>query len=375
MGHTGRIVGIALLLGSGSVSVLAAQDDKIITALYVEAPIVIDGNLDEPQWNLAVAGGDFIQNEPRTGEPATEPTEVRLLYDHENLYIGVYCFDSAGKEGVIVTEVKRDYRPFDNDHFSLVLDTFDDNRNGFMFGTNPGGAQREGQVEGDGDSRNFDWDAIWYVKAKITERGWQAEFAIPFKTLRFKNLESQRWGINFARVIRRKNEQTYWSPIPRPYRLPRVSLAGGLEGLSGVQQGRNLYVKPYLSAPIVRRREDDVDFIPDAGFDIKYGVTPGLTLDLSVNTDFSQVEADTQQINLTRFSLFFPEKRDFFLENADLFLFGKSGGGFGAQRDLIPFFSRRIGLSQGQIVPILGGAPPQRKSGSVSPGDHLHTGG
>lgn len=365
MGNTGRIIGIALLVASGSLSVLAAQNDKIITALYVEAPIVIDGNLDEPEWSLATPGGDFIQNEPRTGEPATEPTEVRILYDDENLYIGVYCFDSAGKEGITVTEMKRDYRPFDNDHFSILIDTFDDNRNGFMFGTNPKGAQREGQVEGDGDNRNFDWDAIWYVKAKITERGWQAEFAIPFKTLRFKNLESQRWGINFLRVIRRKNEETYWSPIPRPYRLPRVSLAGELEGLSGIQQGRNLYVKPYLSAPIVRREEDDVDFIPDVGFDIKYGITPGLTLDLTVNTDFSQVEADTQQINLTRFSLFFPEKREFFLENADLFQFGTSDSGFRGepQADLIPFFSRRIGLSQGQIVPILGGARLSGRAG------------
>ena len=353
---------MALLAGTGSLSVLAAQDNKIITALYVESPIVIDGNLDEPAWSLAQPGGNFIQNEPRTGEPATEATEVRLLYDDENLYIGVYCFDSAGREGVTVTEVKRDYRPFDNDHFSFVLDTFNDNRNAFLFGTNPRGAQREGQVEGDGDSTNFDWDAIWYVKAKITDEGWQAEFAIPFKTLRFKSLESQRWGVNFLRVIRRKNEQTYWSPIPRPYRLPRISLAGELEGLSGVQQGRNLYVKPYLSAPLVRREEDDVDFIPDAGFDVKYGITPGLTLDLTVNTDFSQVEADNQQINLTRFSLFFPEKREFFLENADLFQFGQSGSGFRAQRDLIPFFSRRIGLSQGQVVPILGGA---RLSGRV----------
>ena len=363
MKNLSRTLGIMLLMGPGSVGLLAAQDDKIVTALYVEGPIVIDGNLDEPQWSLAQPGGDFVQNEPRTGEPATEPTEVRLLYDDENLYIGVYCFDSAGRDGVTVTEVKRDYRPFDNDHFSFVLDTFDDNRNGFLFGTNPQGAQREGQVEGDGGSSNFDWDAIWYVKAKITEQGWQAEFAIPFKTLRFKSLESQRWGVNFLRVIRRKNEQTYWSPIPRPYRLPRVSLAGGLEGLSGVQQGRNLYFKPYLSAPVVRREEDDVDFIPDVGFDIKYGVTPGLTLDLTANTDFSQVEADTQQINLTRFSLFFPEKREFFLENADLFQFGKSGSGFRAGRDMIPFFSRRIGLSRGRVVPILGGARLSGRAG------------
>ena len=363
MGKPRRIIVITLLVCCGSLSFLAAQDDKTITALYVETPILIDGNLDEAVWSLAQPGGDFIQNEPRTGEPATEQTEVRLLYDDENLYIGVYCFDSAGREGITVTEVKRDYRPFDNDHFSFVLDTFDDNRNAFLFGTNPQGAQREGQVEGDGNSTNFDWDAIWYVKTRITEQGWQAEFAIPFKTLRFKSLETQCWGVNFLRVIRRKNEQTYWSPVPRPYRLPRVSLAGELEGLSGVRQGRNLYVKPYLSAPITRREEDDIDFIPELGFDIKYGVTPGLTLDLTANTDFSQVEADTQQINLTRFSLFFPEKREFFLENADLFQFGNSGSGFRAQRDLIPFFSRRIGLSRGRVVPIFGGARLSGKAG------------
>jgi hypothetical protein len=362
MGNRCRFIGLVLLVWIGPLNLLVAQDDKTITALYVEGSIVIDGNLDEREWSLAQPGGDFIQNEPRTGEPATEATEVRLLYDDENLYIGVYCFDSAGKEGVTVTEVKRDYSPFDTDHFSFVLDTYNDNRNGFLFGTNPGGAQREGQVEADGASSNFDWDAIWYVKSKITEQGWQAEFAIPFKTLRFQSLESQKWGVNFLRVIRRKNEQTYWSPIPRPYRLPRVSLAGELEGLSGVRQGRNFYLKPYISTPLVRREGDDIDFIPEVGFDVKYGVTSGMTLDLTVNTEFSQVEADTQQINLTRFSLFFPEKREFFLENADLFKFGKSGSGFRSQRDLIPFFSRRIGLSQGEVVPILGGA---RLSGRV----------
>ncbi|MEE2822002.1 MAG: DUF5916 domain-containing protein [Acidobacteriota bacterium] len=335
---------------------LVAQNQKTITALYIDGPIAIDGNLDEPEWDLAQPGGDFIQNEPRTGEPATEPTEVRLLYDDDNLYIGVYCFDSAGEDGITVTEVKRDYHPFDNDHFSFVLDTFNDSRNGFLFGTNPKGGQREGQVEGDGASNNFDWDAIWYVKTKITQQGWQAEFSIPFKTLRFKNIEDQQWNVNFLRVIRRKNEQTYWSALPRPFRLPRVSLAGKLEGLQGIQQGRNLYIKPYLSMPMLWHKKNDIDFSPDAGFDIKYGVTPGLTLDLTINTDFSQVEADTQQINLTRFSLFFPEKREFFLENANLFEFGTSGGGFRARRDLIPFFSRRIGLSKGKVVPIIGGA-------------------
>ena len=193
------------------------------------------------------------------------------------------------------------------------------------------------------------------MKSKITESGWQAEMAIPFKTLRFRDNERQVWGVNFLRRIRRKNEVGYWTRVPRPYRLSRVSLAGELAGIDGIRQGHNLYVKPYLLAPLECREEDDVDFLPDAGFDLKYGVTSGLTLDLTVNTDFAQVEADEQQINLTRFSLFFPEKREFFLENASIFQFGSPVFGFQASRDLIPFFSRRIGISEGRLVPILGG--------------------
>ena len=193
---------------------------------------------------------------------------------------------------------------------------------------------------------------------------------IPFRTLRFGESERQVWGVNFSRRILRKTELSYWSPIPRPYSLSRVSFAGELNGLEGIRQGRNLYLKPYLSAPVVRDEDDDVDFVPEAGLDLKYAVTPGLTLDLTVNTDFAQVEADNQQINLTRFSLFFPEKRDFFLENSSIFEFGKSRRIFGAAsfRELIPFFSRRIGLSEGQVVPILGGARLSGRMGNYSLG-------
>ncbi|MDA2935586.1 carbohydrate binding family 9 domain-containing protein [Acidobacteria bacterium AH-259-D05] len=264
----------------------------------------------------------------------------------------------------MVTDVRRDYRPFEGDHFALLLDTFDDDRNAFVFGTNPRGAKREGQMAGNGESSNFDWDGVWYVKSKINARGWQAEMAIPFKTLRFREGERQVWGLNLTRKIRRKNEDVHWSPIPRPYRINRVSLAGELDGISRIRQGRNLYIKPYVSMPLVRREQDDVDFVPEAGLDVKYGVTPGFTLDLTVNTDFAQVEADEQQINLTRFSLFFPEKREFFLENASIFEFGKSVREWGASgRDVITFFSRRSGIVQGQLVPILGGA---RLSGTIA---------
>ncbi len=338
------------------VSPVSAQaSDKRISAAHIESTIVVDGNLDEPEWQLVEPAGDFIQKEPRQGEPATEPTEVRLLYNDDTLYLGVFCFDSAGAEGIVLTDITRDYSDSINDHFAVVLDTFDDDRNGFLFGTNPGGAKRDAQFGAQG-SPNFDWDGIWHVKTRITESGWQAEIAIPFKTLRFRAEELQTWGINFVRRVRRKNEDTHWSPVPRGYRVSRVQFAGALEDISGIRQGRNLNIKPYLSAPLTRREGDDVDFLPEVGVDVKYGVTPGLTLDLTVNTDFAQVEADEQQINLTRFSLFFPEKREFFLENAAIFQFGKVSGGFGPGGDLIPFFTRRIGISGGQLIPILGGA-------------------
>ena len=338
--------------------------EKEITARRIQKEIVIDGELDEPEWDLTEAVSDFLQQEPHTGEPASEYTEVRLLYDDQNLYVGVYCFDSEGEKGITVTDMRRDFAPFDNDSFLIVLDTFNDNRNGVLFNTNARGAKSDQEMSDDGGKRNRDWDAIWDVKTKITQSGWQAEMAIPFKSLRFLKDEHQVWGVNFQRRIRRKNEAAQWSLVPRSYNVSSVSQAGRLTGLSGLRPGRNLYVKPYITAPVIRRRGDDVDFEPDAGFDLKYGLTSQLILDLTANTDFSQVEADDEQINLTRFSLFFPEKRDFFLEKATTFQFGQGiPGTLGVFRDLIPFFSRRIGISKGRLVPLLGGA---RLTGKVS---------
>ena len=354
------LLGVTCLTVAGAWAQTASQDPgqkRSIEVLRIESDIVIDGELDEPEWQRAQPADNFIQQEPIMGNPGSERTEVRLLYNDTTLYVGIYCFDSAGAEGIIVTNVRRDVSPFEGDYFGVLLDTFDDDRNAFVFGTNPRGAKRDGQMAGNGESSNFDWDAVWHVKSKITDQGWQAEMAIPFRTLRFREGEEQVWGLNLTRKIRRKNEDAHWAPIPRPFRINRVSLAGELTGLSGVRQGRNLYIKPYISLPVVRRQQDDVDFLPEPGLDLKYGVTPGLTLDLTVNTDFAQVEADQQQINLTRFSLFFPEKREFFLENAAIFEFGKSAREWGASgRDVIAFFTRRIGIDQGQLIPILGGA-------------------
>ena len=354
-----------------------AQDpgqEKTVTALQVESTITLDGELNEPSWHLAEPATDFIQQNPRTGQPSSERTEVRLLYDDENLYVGVYCFDSAGREGLVVNHITRDSPGFDDDMFGVVLDTFGDHRNGFLFNTNPQGAKSDAQVGGNGTSYNRDWDAVWHVQTKLTEAGWQAEIAIPFTSLRFLEAEGREWGINFSRRIRRKNEETHWSPIPRPFGFSRVSLAGTLQGISGLRQGMNLQVKPYLSAPLVRSEGDDVDFQPELGLDVKYGVSSQLTLDLTVNTDFAQVEADDQQINLTRFSLFFPEKREFFLENASIFQFARQGarrrvgGRSRLDSDLIPFFSRRIGISRGGLVPVLGGVRLTGRAGAYTLG-------
>ena len=347
--------------------------DPQIRALYTDEEILIDGSLEEPVWDRAEVSTGFIQQEPRPGNPASEKTEVRILFDDNNLYIGVICLDSDGRRGVVINDLARDFDEREDDVFEVVIDTFNDNQNGFFFATNPGGAKFDAQVTNDGSSFNQDWDTIWHVQSRITEEGWKTEISIPFKSLRFTGQQRQEWGINFMRRVRRKAEVVYWSPVPRPFQLSRVSQAGSLNGIGNVQQGRNLYVKPYVKAPLSRLEDDDVDLKTDVGFDLKWGVTSQLTLDLTVNTDFSQVEADEEQVNLTRFSLFFPEKREFFLENAGFFAFGEGvgirrRGGGGRRPDLIPFFSRRIGVSNGGLVPILGGSRLTGRAGAFTLG-------
>ncbi|MDP1570921.1 MAG: DUF5916 domain-containing protein [Vicinamibacterales bacterium] len=341
--------------------------------LITEAPR-IDGVLDEAVWAEANVVDTFVQQEPQEGEPASDRTEVRVLYDRGRLYIGVRAWASLP---VTATEMRRDAdRLFDEDNFQVIVDTFRDSRNGYMFLTTPLGAKLEQQVfdEGEGGGRgttanvNRNWDGVWDAAARITDEGWTAEISIPFSTVRFVPSDAQVWGINFQRHIRRKNESVLWAPIPKAYTLTRVSLAGELQGLSGISRGLDLRVKPFLvggvhnvhASPTVRT----TDALRDIGFDARYGLTAGLNLDVTVNTDFAQVEVDEQQVNLTRFGLFFPEKRDFFLENSNFFTMG-SGSAFTStpvQTDL--FFSRRIGLSNtGTPVPIIAGARVAGKSG------------
>ena len=327
--------------------------NKLVTAARTTDEITLDGFLDEAAWELVEPATDFIQRFPNTGQIAEERTEVRFLYDDENIYISFVSFDSE-IDRAVVTQLTEDFNFRGSDSVSLIFDSLHDQRSGFSFVVNIAGARADQQIINSGF--NTDWDGVWDARTSQNEEGWIAELRIPFRTLRFSNDPNQVWGVNMSRRLLRLNEESYWAPIPVRYNLARVSLAGTLEGLEGISQGRNLKVTPFVTAGVLQSRpraeppgdfSTDKDF--DGGVDLKYSVTPSLTLDATYRTDFAQVEVDRQQVNLTRFNLFFPEKRDFFLENAATFSFG--GG-----NNIVPFFSRRIGLSRaGTPIPIVGG--------------------
>ncbi len=333
----------------------------------------IDGDLSDVVWEGAALIDAFVQQEPNEGAPATERTEVRVLYTGSSLFLAIHAFDSEPDQ-VIATEMRRDSnRIFDEDNFEIILDTFMDSRSAYMFVVTPLGAQLDQQVfdEGGRDRRgsalavNRDWDGVWSVAARRTSDGWVAEVEIPMVTLRFPDADIQSWGINFMRDIRRKNEQVFWAPIPREFSLTRVSLAGSLTDLEELDRGLDLRIKPYVTGGgryKLQSGTDDTSANGDIGLDLKYGVTPSLNLDVTVNTDFAQAEVDNEQVNLTRFALFFPEKREFFLENANQFNVGTPNS-LGRIADL--FFSRRIGLTDSGVrVPILGGGRLTGKVGS-----------
>ena len=337
---------------------------------------MIDGILEERVWGAATVLDAFVQQEPDEGAPSSEATEVLLLYDAETLYLGVRAMDQE-PSAISATEMRRDSdRILEEDNIQIILDTFLDSRSGYMFVTNPLGAQLDQQIfnEGEGgrvgiatSNINRDWDGVWHVEARRTDDGWIAEIAIPMVTLRFPASAQQAWGINVMRNIGRKNEQVFWAPIPKAYSLTKVSLAGALEGMSDLNRGSDLRVTPFVTGGAARIKDagtTEDDFQRDFGLDMKYGVTAGLNLDVTLNTDFAQAEVDDEQVNLTRFALFFPEKRDFFLENSGQFNVG-SASSFNRLADL--FFTRRIGLSPaGDNVPILGGA---RLTGKIGRND------
>ena len=356
-----------------------AEGLPVARAYRVERGPAIDGDvLGEAIWATAGPETGFRQNTPDDGEPASERTEVRILYTADTIYFGVVCF-VRDPETIIVSDARRDSSLVENDSFQIVIDTYRDQQNGFVFGTNPAGLEYDGQLSNEGEGSggiggglvqrsgsqqqrgsgggfNLNWDGVWQVATQVTDVGWTAEFAIPFRTLRYLQESTQTWGLNFQRNIRHRNEESYWAPLPRQFDLNRLSLAGELRGVV-VPPQRNLKLNPYVLGQALRRDVDTrATMLGDVGGDLKYSVTPSLTLDLSYNTDFAQVEVDDQQINLDRFNLFFPEKRPFFLENAGLFSVGQPG-------ELELFFSRRIGIgTDGAQTPILGGG---RLSGQV----------
>ncbi len=326
--------------------------------------IKVDGELDESFWKIASPATGFVQFEPISGEEATERTEVRVLYDEFNLFIGAILYDSR-PEDIIGDEMRRDTDLGRNDTFMVIIDTYHDHRNGFFFETNPLGAKVDAQVFDEGDYLNFDWDGLWWAEAKKTLNGWQVEIMIPFSTLRFNENTFDIWGIQFGRLVRKKNETVYWSHIPLDASKWRLSVAGHLRGLQNIEQRKHVSIKPYAllqsQESTIPDGEKDSNISFDTGLDMKYFLTSNLTADLTVHPDFAQVEADELKINVTRFPLFFPEKRGFFLEGSGFF-------DFGLPAKVQPFFSRRIGIASGQEIPILIGGKLSGKAGDYGLG-------
>jgi len=357
---------------------------RTVRAVRIAEAPTLDGLVSEEFWESAAPAGDFTQRNPDEGVSATQKTEVRFAYDERNFYVGIICYDE-NPEGIVLTQNRRDGDLLNTDSVQILLDTFNDGQNAFIFGTTPTGIEYDAQVTKAGQDRgggsprraggggagggaqrggaaasNLNWDADWRVQSQVTERGWESEMEIPFRTLRYQPGEDLTWGLNIARNLRRRNEESIWSPITRAFEFTQITLAGSLGGISAEGQ-RNLKLIPFAVGGVTQDYTapgDATKIEREVGLDLKYGLTPSLTLDATVNTDFAQVEVDDEQVNLTRFSLFFPEKRPFFLENSGFFEFG-------TPREVELFFSRRIGIDDNRNpVPIDVGA---RVSGKMGP--------
>ncbi len=377
---------LALIVGgvAGLGAPLAAQAPPAgaprLDAVRISTPPVIDGDVQgDPVWASVPAVSEFWQVQPDEGRPASERTDLRVAFTDTTLYVGVVLHDRDPKS-IVVSDSRRDTPLDETDSFQMIFDTYRDRLNGFVFGTNPAGLEYDGQVTNEGQGGgglgggqsqqagagagfNLNWDGAWEVRTAITDIGWTAEFAIPFRTIRFAAGSDQAWGVNFQRNIRRRNERSFWAPISRQFNLYRLSLAGTLEGLE-TPVVRSLRITPYALGAVVASgpRPASADGRGDVGGDVKFTPTPGVTIDGTINTDFAQVEVDEQQVNLDRFNVFFPEKRPFFLENAGFFAVGNPG-----EVDL--FFSRRIGIGAGgESIPIRAGARLSGKMGDYNVG-------
>lgn len=349
-----------------------------VRAVRIREALRIDGRLEETDYATTDAIGDFIQQEPDEGAPATERTEAWVFFDNDNVYVSARCWDTH-PERRVANEMRRDTNQLrQNDTFAVMFDTFHDRRNGYLFYANPIGGLADSQITDEGPP-NVDWNTVWAVETGRFENGWTIEMAIPFKSLRYRPGTDQTWGINLRRVVRWKNEWSYLTQVPRAFTtfrgILRVSSAATLVGLQAPSGSRNLELKPYALTELTTDKSVVPVVTNDAdarvGADVKYGLTQNLTADLTVNTDFAQVEVDEQQVNLTRFNLFFPEKRDFFLEGLGIFAFaGRASAGLNSGTGDTPylFFSRRIGLDGSRVIPLRVGGRMTGKAGPVTIG-------
>ena len=350
---------LSLLLMLNILHAIQSKDDQgdnkkptIFTKKISKGTIKLDGYLDENEWNLVLPANNFIQRDPMEGAPSTEETEVYILYDEENLYIGAMLYDS-NPEGILAYQKRRDQSLRTDDRFMWILDTFSDGRTGYFFEVNPAGLMGDGLIIGSGSywGINKDWNGIWDTRVVVVPNGWSIEVAIPFRTLNFDpNLDT--WGINFQRTIRRKNEDSKWTGYERNKKLTEPIHGGRLSGLNVLTQGRGFELKPYISLNNNNSTIDEkliTDNLRDIGFDVSMNISSALKLSFTYNTDFAEAEVDQRRVNLTRFPLRYAEKRGFFLEGAGVY-------SFSPRNDVTPFFSRRIGLSGGKQIPINAGA-------------------
>ncbi len=350
-------IGIFVLLVAAGSFLAPGECRGQVESGYIEEAVRLDGILNEPFWESIEPVIDFTQRELSEGAPPTERTEVRFAFDEDNFYIGVICFDSE-PEKIIHKQLKRDVNPDSDDRISFAFDTYNDMRMGYLFSTNPNGFRYDATFRGGADKENVDWDGIWDVRARITDQGWSCEIVIPFKTLRFPTTDTQVWRLNIKRTIRRKNEELHFRGWHRDDRFLDLSKTGTLLLDKPLKATRQVDLKPYLLTGAERTRDEGTDEVLRAGLDVRYGITSNATLQLTTKTDFSQIESDREVINLTRFDIHYPEKRDFFLEGQETFDFTQGGTRL--------FYSRRIGISPDrEEIPVLGGAKFIQKTGSL----------
>jgi len=323
------------------------QEISTITASFITEQIKLDGNLIEDAWRQAVHINNFIQREQVVGEAATEKTEIAILYDKNNLYIGIWCFQNDPNT-IRAKSMQRDFDYTAEDNIQVIISTFNDGKNGYLFVVNPNGARADLQVYSLKEI-NMEWNGVWDVRTKITDEGWFAELVIPFSTFQFKNTENLSWGINFERNISAKNEQDTWQGWNQNYTINSLSTAGTLVGINNIGYTKRYELKPYLLSSYTKEATQEPVYPVKYGFDLNVNISPTLKLNLTTNTDFTQVESDRIAINLTRFDQFYPEKRDFFLEGYNQFSFRIS------HTDNL-FYTRTIGIENLEPVPILAGA-------------------